>query len=240
VGEQFGDVQLIAPRMMRLASPTVRPLLKQPGRLGPYSSGSFSITIAKLSNRIAALPLGCDHHTTRQCPGVIFPARVRSTPREAKTPGTLQPLGSFGLRGGLGSFVRTDRVRKDCSRCSTIWARCGTMGFAMATDVQAPDAALVERERVMRALREHEAELRALGVTRLWLFGSLARGDPGRRSDVDVLISVPPAQKFSLLDLAGVRVELCDLLGRDTDVVIREDVQPRFWETIRDDLVEVF
>ena len=110
----------------------------------------------------------------------------------------------------------------------------------MATDVQAPDAALVERERVVRALREHETALRALGVTRLWLFGSLARGDPGRRSDVDVLISVAPAQKFSLLDLAGVRVELCDVLGRDTDVVIREDVQPRFWETIRDDLVEVF
>ena len=110
----------------------------------------------------------------------------------------------------------------------------------MVTDVQAADAAPVERERVVRALRAHEAELRALGVTRLWLFGSLARGDPGRRSDVDVLISVPPAKKFSLLDLAGVRVELCDLLGRDTDVVIREDVQPRFWETIRDDLVEVF
>lgn len=110
----------------------------------------------------------------------------------------------------------------------------------MATDVRPPDAALVERERVLRALREHEADLRALGVTRLWLFGSLARGDPGRRSDVDVLISVPPAQDFSLLDLAEVRVELCELLGRDTDVVIREDVQPRFWETIRDDLVEVF
>ena len=59
-------------------------------------------------------------------------------------------------------------------------------------------------------------------------------------SDVDVLISAPPAHDFSLLDLAGVRVELCDLLGRDTGVVILEDVQPRFWETIRDDLVEVF
>jgi predicted nucleotidyltransferase len=110
----------------------------------------------------------------------------------------------------------------------------------MATDVQAPDAALVERERVVRAIREREADLRALGVTRLWLFGSLARGEPGRRSDVNVLISVPPAQDFSLLGLAAVRVELCDLLGRDADVVIREDVQPRFWETIRDDLVEVF
>jgi hypothetical protein len=40
-----------------------------------------------------------------------------------------------------------------------------------------------------------------------------ARGDGGRRSDVDVLISVPPAQKFSLLDLAEVRAELCELLG---------------------------
>jgi hypothetical protein len=49
-----------------------------------------------------------------------------------------------------------------------------------------------------------------------------------------------PTEKFSLLDLAGVRVELCELLGRDTDVVIREDVLPRFWQTIEDDLIEVF
>ena len=77
-------------------------------------------------------------------------------------------------------------------------------------------------------------------MSKLWLFGSLARGDARRRSDVDVLVSVPPAQEFSLLDLAGVRVELCEALGRDADVVIREDVLPRFWQTIEDDLVEVF
>jgi predicted nucleotidyltransferase len=51
---------------------------------------------------------------------------------------------------------------------------------------------------------------------------------------------VPPTPKFSLLDLAGVRVELSELLGRDTGVVIREDALPRFWQTIEDDLVEVF
>jgi uncharacterized protein len=93
---------------------------------------------------------------------------------------------------------------------------------------------------VLRILRAHEAELRALGVARLWLFGSLARGEAARRSDVDVLISVPPARKFSLLDLAEVRAELCELLGRDADVVIREDVRPGLWEAIRDDLVDVF
>ena len=110
----------------------------------------------------------------------------------------------------------------------------------MPAEAKTIDAGLAERERVLRIIRAHEADLRALGVTKLWLFGSLARGDAGRRSDVDVLISVPRTQKFSLLDLAEVRAELCELLGRDTDVVIREDVPPRLWETIRDDLVEVF
>ena len=110
----------------------------------------------------------------------------------------------------------------------------------MASDLEALDLAHHERERVLRTVRAHETELRALGVEKLWLFGSLARGDAGRRSDVDVLISVPPSRAVSLLDLSAVRVELCELLGRDTDVVIREDALPRFWRTIEDDLVEAF
>ena len=110
----------------------------------------------------------------------------------------------------------------------------------MTVDARTLDPGLAERERVIRTIRAHEPALRALGVERLWLFGSLARGDSGPESDIDVLISVPPARKFSLLDLAEVRVELCEVLGRDTDVVIREDAKPRFRDTIADDLVEVF
>ena len=123
---------------------------------------------------------------------------------------------------------------------STTPAGCGSMGLAMAIDVKALDAALAERERVIRAIREHEAELRALGVTQLWLFGSLARGDARPDSDVDVLIDIVPRRKFSLLDVAEVRLALCDLLGREAGVVIREDLRPRFRDTIADDLVEVF
>jgi predicted nucleotidyltransferase len=110
----------------------------------------------------------------------------------------------------------------------------------MATDVQAPDAALLERERVVRAIRAHEADLRVLGVSRLWLFGSVARGDARPDSDVDLLIDIIPGRKFSLLDLAEVRLALCDLLGREAGVAIREDLRPRFRETIADDLIAVF
>jgi hypothetical protein len=46
----------------------------------------------------------------------------------------------------------------------------------MATNVKALDPAQALRDRVIRTIRDHEAELRALGVRKLWLFGSLARG----------------------------------------------------------------
>ena len=110
----------------------------------------------------------------------------------------------------------------------------------MASGVKALDDALAERDRVIRAIRDHEAELRALGVEKLWLFGSLARGDARPDSDVDVLIEIVSGHRFSLLDLSAVRLALCDLLGREAGVVIRADLRPPFRDRIADDLVEAF
>jgi predicted nucleotidyltransferase len=73
---------------------------------------------------------------------------------------------------------------------------------------------IVDHERVVDIIRAHEADLRALGVARLWLFGSSARGQAGPQSDIDVMIAIPTGRKFSLFDLGEVRVELCELLGR--------------------------
>ena len=97
-----------------------------------------------------------------------------------------------------------------------------------------------EREPILRILRAHEAELRALGVAHLCLFGSLARGEAGPDSDVDVALDVPPSRRFSLLDLAEVRLTLCDILGRDVDAVTLQDLRPHFRGEIASDLVEVF
>ena len=112
--------------------------------------------------------------------------------------------------------------------------------MAMATESETLAPAFAQRQRVIRSIRDHEGELRALGIAKLWLFGSLARGDARPHSDVDVLIDIVPDRKFSLLDVSEVRLALCDLLGREAGVVIREDLRPRFRERIADDLVEVF
>jgi uncharacterized protein len=110
----------------------------------------------------------------------------------------------------------------------------------MASDLKALNAALAERERVLRILRERAAALQMLGVSHLWLFGSLARGEAGEDSDVDIMIAIPRGRKFSLFDLGEVRVELCELLGREVDVVIEQDLVPEFHSDVFSDLVQVF
>ena len=95
------------------------------------------------------------------------------------------------------------------------------------------------REEAARLIRARGAEIQARGVTRLALFGSLARGDTRAPNDIDVVVDVDLERRFSLLDQAGLRLFLCDLLGYETDVVIREDLRPDFRARISADEVVV-
>ncbi len=96
------------------------------------------------------------------------------------------------------------------------------------------------RKEAVGILCAHENALHARGVTRLALFGSLARGESGEDSDIDVVVDIDPGRVFSLIDLADLRLYLCDLFGRETDVVIRGDLRPNFRERIAADEVAVF
>jgi predicted nucleotidyltransferase len=112
----------------------------------------------------------------------------------------------------------------------------------MAAEVKTSDAqTFIERARVLRILREHEAELRAQGVTRLRLFGSMARGDARPNSDVDLIADIDRSRSFSLLDLVGLRDFLRDLLGRNVDVgTTVAKMRPRMRQRFEDDAIEVF
>ncbi len=55
------------------------------------------------------------------------------------------------------------------------------------------------------------------GAYNVRVFGSVARGEAGPESDVDLLVEVEEGR--SLFDLVGLWQELEDLLGRKVDVV---------------------
>jgi predicted nucleotidyltransferase len=81
---------------------------------------------------------------------------------------------------------------------------------------------------MIAALRAHEAELRASGVTGLALFGSMARGEEHEDSDIDVLVRMEPGASdagfayFGKIDALTHRLKA--ILKRPVDI-ITEPVQ---------------
>jgi predicted nucleotidyltransferase len=96
------------------------------------------------------------------------------------------------------------------------------------------------REEIIGKLKAMEPELRARGITRMQMFGSRARGDERPDSDLDLLIALDPEKTFSLLDLAGVHVDLTEKLGVETYATVDEEIPKRFRTRIADDLIPIF
>ena len=77
-------------------------------------------------------------------------------------------------------------------------------------------------------IEAHRAELLALarrrGIEGVRVFGSMARGDGGDDSDVDLLVVLPPGR--SGLALGGLLTDAQELLGRQVDVVTEAALHP--------------
>lgn len=95
-----------------------------------------------------------------------------------------------------------------------------------ASDAARTLTGTAEQERVLATLRAHGDELRRRGIARLYLFGSLARGDAGPGSDVDLYAVLEPGAYWSLLTLASVTARLEDILGRPVDFADVDSLRP--------------
>jgi len=71
-------------------------------------------------------------------------------------------------------------------------------------------------------------------IRRLSLYGSILRDDFGPNSDVDFLVEFEPGRTPSLLGMAGLEIELSELLGRQVDLRTPKDLSPYF----RDEVLE--
>ena len=86
------------------------------------------------------------------------------------------------------------------------------------------------RDSILRTLHDHREDLRAFGVRELSLFGSVARGDFGPESDVDLLVDLD--EEVSLFGMSRLKWRLEALLGRRVDLVDMEGLRPQFRDEI--------
>jgi predicted nucleotidyltransferase len=76
-------------------------------------------------------------------------------------------------------------------------------------------------------IRQHLPDLRReYHVTRIGLFGSFARGDQRRSSDIDLLVEFKSGHK-DLFNFIRLKFHLEKLLKRNVDLVMRSALKPR-------------
>jgi len=85
------------------------------------------------------------------------------------------------------------------------------------------------REEILQALAGNEPEFRRMGVRRIGLFGSMARGDSHDSSDLDFLVDFERKSFDHYMDL---KEFLEELFGCTVDLVIAENLKPRLRDTI--------
>jgi len=86
--------------------------------------------------------------------------------------------------------------------------------------------ASLKRDDVLAALsRFKRARAAEYGITRIGVFGSVARGEASESSDIDVVFETDTPNLFRTSHL---RQELEELMGRHVDVIrLRERMNPR-------------
>jgi hypothetical protein len=97
--------------------------------------------------------------------------------------------------------------------------------------VLVPSAPTSSRRRSVEGNRSRLLRtLRALGATNVQLFGSVARGDDGPESDIDLLVYVAPG--VGLFALGRMRSEAERILGSSVDLVPANSLKPDVAERV--------
>ena len=98
----------------------------------------------------------------------------------------------------------------------------------------------MKRSEAIEKLKAKADAIKARGATSLYLFGSVARDEASDTSDLDLFIDYDPTRKFSLVDLAGIKIYLEDELSTEVDVTTRNSLHPRLKNKIETSAIRIF
>jgi len=98
----------------------------------------------------------------------------------------------------------------------------------------------MRKDEVLWRLREHRDELRKrFGVKSLAIFGSVARGEAGPDSEVDVLVEFDPRAHVGIFKMAELKEFSEKLLGCSVDIVTPDGLRPWMRERVQKEMVHV-
>ena len=142
----------------------------------------------------------------------------------AKKVGTSQPaLARYETGVALPTLPTLERLLRGCGQQLELRTSNADERTTSASSVRSQLGPLAQQLR--RSRRRLLDGARAHGVRRVRVFGSIARGEAGPASDVDLLVELAPGR--TLLDLTGFRREASEILGIPVDVATPDMLKER-------------
>ena len=96
------------------------------------------------------------------------------------------------------------------------------------------------RDEALARLRPCESDLRLRGITALYLFGSVARGDNRPESDIDLACDIEEDYPVGLFAFSGIQSLLEQRIQATIDLVPRRSLRPRIRPFVEADMIKVF
>lgn len=98
----------------------------------------------------------------------------------------------------------------------------------------------MDRDTALSRLKRNKASLRALGLERLSLFGSTARGEASPASDIDLAVTLDQSAGIDLFRFAAISEQLARMLGAKVDLVVEPARNPQLQAQIDRDRLRVY
>jgi uncharacterized protein len=99
---------------------------------------------------------------------------------------------------------------------------------------------MIGRDDALRILRRHRAALRARGIRRAAIFGSVSRGEGRADSDLDVLIEIDRPDRLTVFEFVAMKRAVAELFPGRVDVVNAAALKPGVDHTAKRDAVYAF
>ena len=84
----------------------------------------------------------------------------------------------------------------------------------------------MRRDDVIARLKEAEPALRARGIRRAAVFGSVARGEERPDSDIDILVEFEPGREGTIYDYVALKEFVASLFDGPVAVIDRAGLKP--------------
>ncbi len=96
------------------------------------------------------------------------------------------------------------------------------------------------RSEAIAALKDSSQQIKALGATALYMYGSAARDELSEDSDLDLFIDYDPRSDFSFVELIRLQYLIGRKLAREIDLTTRHGLHPLLRGEIERSSIRVF